>query len=337
MAMIDLSAGPVEIKILASGVNWLKVGSMTALGLTGYYSQLPEGSTVSVHAGHPGKMCLAGPALVGAGVYHFGITTPTWLIRCAMEGRGGFGFAEKPLAIRAVCGLPHNDQLALAVRRDLGVSSIGQLKERKVPLRISTAPTHLGHPTGWVLDAVLAEYGMEIEDFERWGGEVIYNDRQPNFMETVPKGNRERVAAVKSGEINAVFDEAIMTPAWKAVTDSADFVFLPIDEHVLDAVERKYGMRRTVLPKGRLRGIDRDVPTIDFSQWVVYCHRDIPEELVYLTLGAIETQRRQIEGLFQPGQGLTSPIDMSKLADGFEPDVLHPGAYRFYRERGVLS
>ena len=334
--MLSMDKGPVEVKILAAGSNWLKVGSMLGLGLTGYYSPLPEGSTVSVHTGNTGVMCLTGPGLVDAGVYHFGITTPPWLARTAAEGRGGFGFAEKPLRLRAVGVLPHFDQLALAVRRDLGITSIRQLKEQKVPLRISTAPTHLKHPVGWVLDALFAEYGMKIEDFETWGGSVTYGDRQPNFMEKVPEGRLDRVSSMKAGTLNAVFDEALMTVPWQQIADSVDLTFLPIDPDVLQSLERKYGIRPGVIPKNRLRGVTQDVPTIDFAGWGIYCHENLPDRLVYLLLAGLEQQRVQIESLFHPGQGLTDSIDAASLWRGADLK-LHPGAEQFYREKGSLA
>jgi TRAP-type uncharacterized transport system substrate-binding protein len=334
--VLKLDGGPIEVKILAAGSNWLKVGGMLALGLTGYYSPLPKGSTVSVHTGHTGVMCLEGPRLVDQGVYHFGITTPTWLIRTAAEGRGGFGFAEKPLRLRSLAAFPHFDQLALAVRKDLGITSVRQLKEQKVPLRISTAPTHVDHPVGWVLDALFAEYGFAIEDFERWGGAVVYGDRQPNFMEKVPEGRRDRVSAMKAGALDAVFDEALMTVPWKQVADSVDLTFLPIERDVLQSLERKYGMRAAVIPKGSLRGVNGDVPTIDFAGWVLYCHQDLPDRLAYLMLAGLEQQTVQIESLFQPGQGLTAKIDVSTMWRGLDLP-LHPGAEKYYKEKGYLA
>jgi hypothetical protein len=331
--MISLDKGPVEVKILAAGTNWVKIGAMLGHGLTGYYGALPQGSTVSIHAGNAGIACMTGPGDVDAGRYHFAFDSPPWLVRTAMEGRGALGFAEKPARIRAVAVLPHFDQLALAVRKDLGITSIRQIKEQKIPLRISTAPIHLGHPVGWVLDLLLAEYGMDIGDFERWGGSVTYNDRQPNFMEKVPDGNMDRVTAIKAGKLNAVFDEALMTTPWKEITDAVDFTYLPIDAEVLEALDRKYGIKSTVIPKGRLRGVDYDIPTIDFAGWCIYCHEDVPEQLVYLLLKSLESQRSQIEAMFQPAQGLTSRIDVATLWQGAELP-LHPGARRFYEEKG---
>lgn len=333
--MLRLDGGPVEVKILCAGSNWIKVGGMISLGLTGYYSALPRGSSVSVHTAHTGEMCLAGPGLVDAGKYHFAMTTPPWLARTAAEGRGAFGFGEKPLRLRAVARFPHFDQLALAVRSDLGITSIRQMKERKVPLRISTAPLHLDHPVGWVLDVLFAEYGMSVDDFGRWGGSMTYGDRQPNFLETVPEGRMDRVSAMKAGALNAVFDEALMTQPWHQIADAVDLTFLPIDRDVLQSLERKHGIRATAIPKGALRGVKEDVPTIDFAGWIFYCREDLPDRLVYLTVEAIEQQRRQIESLFQPGQGLTGPVDVATMWRDVELP-LHPGAAQYYREKGYL-
>jgi hypothetical protein len=321
--------------MLCAGSNWLKVGSMAALGLTGYYSELPEGSSVSVHTAHTGQVCLSGPEMVDAGKYHFAITTPPWLARTAADGRGANGFGEKPLRLRAVAKFPHFDQLALAVRRDLGIDSIMQIKEQQIPLRISTAPLHLDHPVGWVLDVLFAEYGMTVDDFEKWGGFVTYGDRQPNFLEKVPSGRQDRVSAMKAGALNAVFDEALMTVPWKEIADTVDLTFLPIDEDVLQTLDRKYGIRRAVIPRNRLRGVTEDVPTVDFASWIFYCHADLPDRLVYLTLKGIDEQRGQIETLFQPNQGLTGPVDLSTMWQGLELP-LHPGAERYYREKGYM-
>lgn len=332
--MLSLDSGPVEVKLLTAGSNFSKFGSMISLGLTGYFGSLAKGSTVSVHNMHPGEACLVGPALVDEGRYHMAMTSPTWLVKIATEGRGK-GFAERPMRLRAMCVFPHFDQFAFAVRKDLGITSMKQIKDEKIPLRISTAPTHLMHPAGWVLDIVLAEYGMSIEDIESWGGSVVHGDRQPNLLEKVPEGRLDRVAGMRSGVLNAVFDEALMTRPWKDVADSVDLTFLPIDEDVLDRMEQKFGIQRAIMPKGSLRGVIENIPTIDFSGHLLYCHEDLPDVLVHSAMCGIEQQKGQIESLFRPEQGLTGPVDLSIMwKDTFVP--LHPGAEKFFRERGYM-
>ncbi|MBB5577368.1 MULTISPECIES: TAXI family TRAP transporter solute-binding subunit [Rhizobium] len=333
--MTTESGAATEIKILAAGANFSKYGSMIGQGLTGYFGDLPEGTTVSVHNMHPGEACIIGPELVDSGRYHMALTSPSWLVETARAGRGANGFGERPLRLMAIGVFPHFDQFAFAVRKDLGISSIRQIKEQKIPLRISTAPTHLHHPTGWVLDIVLAEYGMSIEEMESWGGSVVFGDRQPNLMEKVPEGRLDRVSGMRSGALNAVFDEALMTRPWKDIADTVDLTFLPIDEDVLDRIERKHGIRRAIMPKNSLRGVDADVPTVDFSGHILFCREDLPDEIAYATIRGIDQQKRQIESIFLPEQGLTGPVDLSQMwKDTYVP--LHPGAEKYYRDCGYM-
>jgi TRAP-type uncharacterized transport system substrate-binding protein len=188
------------------------------------------------------------------------------------------------------------------------------------------------------LDAVLAEYGIEIEDFGRWGGSVTYADRQLNFMHEGPE-RKDRVSAMRDGELDAVFDEGLMSRSWTQIADAVDLTFLPVDDTVLSALEDRFGAQRAVIPKGRLRGVEQDTPTVDFAGWLLLCRTDLPDELVYLTLVALEEQKGQIESLFEgqrPHAGLSDlPFDISKVGIGTGVP-LHSGAVRFLSERGFV-
>src|SRR3546814_2745291 len=144
----------MEIKILAGGSNFLRVGSMLSLGLIGYNSRLPKGTTASVHNMHPGIACIEGLRMVDEGKYDFAMTSPVWFANSAAEGRVDLGWTPRKLDLSAVASFSHDDQLALAVRKDLGIKSIRDIRENKIPLRISTGPYHLDHPLGCVLDLV---------------------------------------------------------------------------------------------------------------------------------------------------------------------------------------
>ena len=179
---------------------------------------------------------------------------------------------------------------------------------------------------------------MEIEDFQRWGGSVTHADRQLNFMPEGPS-RKDRVAAIRDGELDAVFDEGLMSRSWTEIADSVDLTFLPVDADVLASLEEKYGARSAVIPKGRLRGIEADTPTVDFAGWLLLCRTDLPDDLVYLALSAVEEQKAQIESLFEPQRphaGLSDlPFDLSRIGTGTEVP-LHPGAERFLAERGYV-
>lgn len=329
----------MEVKILAAGANWLRIGSMLSLGLTGYHNPLGKGSTASVHAMNTGESCIVGMDRVDRGIYDFAMTSPPWMARAAAEGIGDFGWEPRKLRLSGVCVFPHHDQMVFAVRKDLGVKSLHEIRDRKLPLRLSSGPHHLLHSYGYVLDLVLAEYGMSVEDFAKWGGSISSADRQLNVLAEGPADRKDRVSEMRKGTLDGVFDEGIMSKTWKDIADTVELEFLPIDDDVLERLERKYGVRRAVIPKGRLRGVERDIPSVDFAGWLLYCHTDLSEDIVYQTLVALEEQKSQLESLFAPQvpfQGLSElPFDMQRIWQGTELP-LHPGAVRFYRERGYM-
>lgn len=312
-----------DVRILGGGQNWVMLGGRIAIGLAGYYSRLPKGSTVSVVTSDPGLSCLEGPKWVAEGKVDMAITTPDWFVKLALEGKPPF---DEPLPLRMLAIFPHDDRMAFAVRRDTQLRSLRDLKERRFPLKLSTLPRTTWHPALWGAESVLAEYGISFDDIVEWGGEML-GDR-PRFI------NAPGVKPASEG-FQAVFDEALMTRRWKTLTEDYDMTFLPLDEDVAARLESK-GWKIGAIEKGRFRGVDEDIRAVDFSNWALFCHEDMEDELAYLTIEAIEEQKDQIMALFpEPFAPITAPIEMSKLGAN-TPIPLHPGAERYYREKGYL-
>lgn len=313
---------PIDLKLLTAGSNWMHIGGLVALGLNGYYSPLGKESSISVTTGDPGAMCMEGPRLVAEGRFHIAMSTPAWYVAMATEGKGPF---EQSLPLRSIAVFPHNDRLALAVRRETGITSLRGIKERRLPLKISMPTREMNHPAGFVVDEIMAQYGFSQEDIESWGGEILRDrPRAQNSPDVVPVDPR----------FDAVFDEAIITLRWKRLSEEYDLRFLAIDDDVC-ARCAAMAMRLGTLERGRLRGIDEDVPTIDFSGWAMYCREDMSEELGYLVAAALDSQHTAISARFQPGAGLTSAIDMHRAVQDV-PVPLHAGAEAYYREKGYV-
>jgi TRAP-type uncharacterized transport system substrate-binding protein len=77
-----------------------------------------------------------------------------------------------------------------------------------------------------------------------------------------------------------------------------------------------------------------DVQTVDFSGWPMVVHRNMPNDVAYAICEAIELKRRAL-----PTDNF-KPLSIGQLCadDGEAPRgiPLHPGARRFYRDRGYL-
>lgn len=314
---------PLHIRFLGGGQNWMSILTRVSLGLGGYYSVLPEDSSVSVTTREPGSNCFEAPIRVARGEYDMAITTPYWVGNLAVEGREPY--TEK-LPLCSLAQFAHKDMLVFAVRRETGITSLRDIKDRKYPLKVSTPLRETKHPGVWCAEKVMEEYGFGYDDIESWGGKVL-RDR--------PRNQKLASAKAVSDEFDAVFDEAIMTNRWKNLTTQYNIRFLSIDEEILQRLEKK-GWRRGVLPKGTFRGVDEDVQGIDFSGWYMFCRQDMNEEIAYHTVRAIDEQKEMIDAWFpDPTSGMTSPVDMRQLCRNL-PLPLHPGAERYYREKGYL-
>ncbi|MGI5169093.1 TAXI family TRAP transporter solute-binding subunit [Spirillospora sp. CA-253888] len=308
---------PTDLRILCPGGNFTNVGGLVAHGLA-RGEGLPRGSTIAAVTGTPyAELALRGPDLVLEGRYQLAITTPSWHLTEADRGRG---------RLRTLATFPHDDQLVLAVRAEHGVTGLHDVRERELPLRISMPTKESGHPAAFALERLFSLYGFTVADLERWGGTILHDrPRYPNLPDSVPV----------DPSFDAVFDEAVMTWRWKRISEGYDLTYLPIEPDVL-ARCAELGMPSGVLRAGRLRGVEHDVPTIDFSGWVLYCADDLPDEVVRCTMAAIDEQKDQISARFTgPTAAMTAPVDMRRLH--LDPPVpLHPAAEDYYKDKGYL-
>jgi TRAP-type uncharacterized transport system substrate-binding protein len=89
-----------------------------------------------------------------------------------------------------------------------------------------------------------------------------------------------------------------------------------------------------VLPKSRYRQLKEDVLSIDYSGWPLVTHRWLPNSLAYAAVETID----QRQGVIPVDDD--KPLDMKKLCTGTEQCPLqiplHPGAAKYYREKGYL-
>jgi TRAP-type uncharacterized transport system substrate-binding protein len=319
-----LQDAPLEVKFLGAGQNWMPLSSCIALGMGNYDSPLPKGSKVSVTTLEPGSTIFSGPELVAAGEYHFAITTPSWVGKAAVEGKEPFTSA---LPLRAIAQFPHDDRMVLAVRTETGITTIRDILERHYPLRISTPRRESRHVGVWLPEQILKLYGFDYDDIISWGGALLHD--RPKLVDVEPG------MVPIDPTFDAIFDEAIMTRRWPAITDAYDLTFLSIDDDVVAQAERR-GWPAGVLRRGLFRGVDEDVQTIDFSGWLLYCHEACDADLAYLTAQALHERVGMINQWFsRPSMGLTSPLAIGNVATGL-PIPLHPGAERYYREHGVI-
>ena len=285
--------------------------------------ELPLRSQLDVAMGwRDSELGGTGPALlVGRKKVDFGFGNPVGLSRMAYLG---CGFYKKKIPLRAIGVFPTWDRLIFAVSQDTGIESMEDIRKQNYPLRISTRRKGPLQTTLYVVEEVLRGYGIRLDDIEKWGGAI---------MEVPSPSSAARNDAIRSGDANAVFDEGVKS--WGALALNSGMRFLTIDDHVLRKLE-KIGFPSAMLTRKHYPQMDRDIRTVDFSGWTYFCHADLPSKIAYSMAKAVDLCCQEI-----PVDHFDKrPMTMSEFCRGGEAGQLniplHPGAKKYFRERGYL-
>jgi uncharacterized protein len=264
---------------------------------------------------------------VAKGIVDVGITTPFDLtLEWAVAGKHMFKGTPYP-HLRSLGYLPHDDRLVFAVHRDTGLHSFEDLRKKRYPLRIATGMRDNLNVMTFAVMKILLAHGINPEDIVTWGGKWLEHDHP-----------RLCLPIMIRGEANAVFHEGTMVPQWHELVEKVPVRFIPMEKEPLDALSKKFGFRAAVLSKEHFN-IPEDVPCIDWSNWVIFVRDDMPEEIAYMITSVMVEERDAFESRYRhlpiKRSPLTYPIDPYRMCKG-QGAPLHPGAERYYREKGYL-
>ena len=258
---------------------------------------------------------LANVMHVEKGASDFGIAAHSVIFAAAK----GIDPYKKPTEnVMGLLNLHDSTRMHFIVNKKSGITSLQQIKDRKMPVRIS-----LSHTAGnsylfskWILE----EYGISQKDITSWGGK-IYTPSTSDAADMMKNGQLDIMVWIGPGEAFIIQD----------MINSVDLDLLPVDEKVIDAVDQKYGLKKGIIPAKWYGGkFGHETVTVDASTELMVS-RNVPEDLVYNMVKAIGESRDDIViaspfwKSFMPekaGQGLALP--------------LHPGAAKYYKEKGWL-
>lgn len=215
--------------------------------------------------------------------------------------------------LRAIARIEDPTYLLVAVKPELGIASLAEIRERKLPVRIITDFQPSAMP-------VLDYYGLDKASLESWGGALV---------------------PIKDVTAATPFDvvvSSLASPAnnpesafWTTLTVAHELRFLDLPEDLLDRLVKDADMIRTTARWGVLRGVDRSIPTVGRSGEVVFARTDMPDEVAYELARAIDRNRGELKWFVRPYS--IDPLTVAS-ANGVP---LHPGAARYYREMRYID
>ncbi len=313
-----LSAGAQELK---SPVH-LRIGTMD-LGSAHYVygatfaglwrEVLPKGSTIDVlpYAGGVGNAFVLDKGDAELGLL-FGV-----VCRWAMEGKVAFN-KKIDVITGLVGGLDRYYAGIMATKRS-GITSLEEVAKKKMPVRIVSQPVGSASETSMKL--ILQAYGMSYEDIKSWGGSVT------------PTATGVAQSQMADGKADVWINMIVAGhPAISELAISTELVFLPMSDEIIDKL-KVHGYEKALLPAKTFKGQDQDVPMLGWPTMLV-AHKDLKPEVAYvLTKAVVENKEKLVKG-------------HAALKD-FVPEEawnfkkygmpLHPGAERYYKEKGMLK
>ncbi len=257
------------------------------------------------------------------------IMNPSAILRMADRGVGLF---SEPMQVALIAVMPHYDQLGFAVSNSSGLTSLTEIREKRYPLRLSVRGS-LDACTTLLVEQVLKSHGFSYEDILSWGGSVSHDQSIPSESSPNQPSRIERMA---NGELDAIFEEAVM--AWANDAVDAGMKFLDLDEDHLVMLEQE-GFTRATMEKSRLTRLPADVATVDFCGWPIYTRVDASDLLIRKFCEALEARKNTIPWTWGPVKQKAMPLERMVLNAPDTPiDVaFHPAARECWTKLGYLK
>jgi len=282
----------------------------------------PAGTRVAIWNGRGGVDSVLA---VAEGEVDMALATPAAFVSMAADGRGPYG-GTRHAHLRALATLPQRDRLIIALARDAGIASFAEWRDRSAGLRIATCPDDGVNHIGLAAQRLMAACGIDRATLEDWGGGYLEDERPFPCLDWL-----------REGRVDGVIQEAIMTPHWQRAATERPLAFLHVDGDVLAELDRNYGWPAATVPAGYLQGMDEELRTLDFSDFLMIVRDEMADDIAYLltwclvqTRDALERQYRHLPPERSP---VTWPLDPQAMARTSIP--LHDAAARCYRDLGV--
>lgn len=238
---------------------------------------------------------------------------------------GGFGIIQSDIAYYALTGLKplfekpipnirgiaslYPETLHILTHKDANIHSVSDLRGKRVAI-VAVGPPKSGPEQN--AREVLEVYGMRLEDL----GKVEWL--------TITEG----MNYLKNNKVDAFFVMAV-TGSFSLPPDT---VIVSIDEAHVDALIKKHShYGRAKIPAGVYKGVDVEILTI--SVWMIFAAKDeLPADIVYRITKALFENT----AVMAAAHGLGKQVKLENALKGMSIP-LHPGAERFYREKGVIK
>lgn len=231
------------------------------------------------------------------------------------EALKGVGTFEKPHdKLRTVMALaPMYNQLV--VRTDSGISSFEDLAGKRV------SPGKKGFATAANFDKTMAAMESSVKALEDSGGSVSY-------LDYADAGQNMR-----DGLLDAVFVTGVIPfGLYNELSATLDIKFVPMSDKLMSSyVAKNQGWSKGGIPAGSYDN-DAEIPTVVTFMGLA-SHTAVPDDIVYNVTKAVFEQKQKLADGYPAYRGLGPKVFINDSLNGLP---MHPGAEKFWKEKGLM-
>lgn len=247
---------------------------------------------------------------IRAGELEFGVAQSDWQYH-AYKGTSQFADQGAFEKLRAVFSV-HPEPFTVLARKDSGITKFEDLKGKKV---------NVGNPGSGqraTMEVVMDAFGMKMSDF------AVAAELKPSEMAQAVCDGKIDVMIYTVGHPAAAITEATTTCDLNLV----NVVGAPVDKLVAD----NPFYRKATIPGGMYAGNPDDATTFGVGATFV-TSADVSDEVVYTVVKAVFDNFADFKKLHPAFSNLK---EAEMIKDGLSAP-LHPGAVKYYKERGWMQ
>jgi TRAP transporter TAXI family solute receptor len=227
-------------------------------------------------------------------------------LKLAWEGDADAGFKKKLDKLRGIAGIYPN-YIQIVASKDSGIASLEDLKGKRLSVGAPKSGTEIN------ARAILGAAGLSYDDL----GKVEY----------LPFA--ESVELMKNRQLDATLQSAgLGVASIRDLASSIAIIVVPVPAALVEQIGAPYVA--ATIPAGTYTGQDQDVPTAAVVNFLV-TQADVPDEVAYLMTKTLFEHLDTLVAAHAAAKG----IKLENALKGM-PVPLHPGAERFYKEKGMM-
>ena len=306
--------------------------TVTGATPSGYPRTMVEGLNAVVRDAYPGSAVSFKPNSPGGGVLaiadgqaDFTATATGTEVRLANEGQSPY---TKPLKgkFSYVMQLYDNQFIHFLMTKEWadanGVRSWADIAKKKPKMRLAinrpdNPQTTIGGPY-----EVMKAYGFSINDIEKWGGSFVLGNSQIGLD------------AITDGKADVFMNARNLNDALvKDVAGKRPLLWIDGDRATVQKAADTFNNKADMVEKGTYPFMEKDYPTV--RMWVsLLAGSHVSDEVVYKYVKSIAENEKRVQDI---GGSLKTSFATAHMANNPSKLPYHPGALRYYKEKGLVK